>query len=122
MYTQKYFSVIVKKKEKIKRPFFRRIINYFIYFGVGVIILFLAVFGFTQTSTFRNWLNETITEQVNSSTNGELSIEKIDGTIFTSLILNNTLYELENDTLFFGEKVEIRTSPLKILFKIIFLI
>jgi hypothetical protein len=109
-----------RKKEKITRPFFRRIINYFIYFGVGVIILLLAVFGFTQTSTFRSWLNETITEQVNSSTNGVLSIEKIDGTIFTSLILNNTLYQLENDTLFFAEKIEVKTSPLKILFKIIY--
>jgi hypothetical protein len=109
-----------RKKDKIKRPFFRRIINYFIYFGVGVIILFLAVFGFTQTSTFRSWLNETITEQVNTATNGVLSIEKIDGTIFTSLILNNTLYELENDTLFFAEKIEVKTSPLKILFKIIY--
>ncbi len=109
-----------RRKEKIKRPLFRRIINYFIYFGVGVIILFLLVFGFTQTSTFRSWLNETITEQVNSLTNGTLSIEKIDGTIFTSLILNNTLYELENDTLFSAEKIEIKTSPLKLLFKIIY--
>ena len=94
-----------RKKEKIKRPFFRRIINYFIYFGVGVIILLLAVFGFTQTSTFRSWLNETITEQVNTATNGVLSIENIDGTIFTSLILSNTLYLLENDTLFFAKKI-----------------
>jgi len=109
-----------RKKEKIRRPFFRRVINYFIYFGVGVIILFLAVFGFTQTSTFRSWLNETITEQVNAATNGVISIETIDGTIFTSLILSNTLYLLENDTLFFAEKIEVKTSPLKILFKIIY--
>lgn len=109
-----------RKKEKVRRPFFRRIINYFIYFSVGVIILLLAVFGFTQTSTFRSWLNETITEQVNASTNGVLSIEKIDGTIFTSIILNNTLYLLENDTLFYAEKIEVKTSPLKILFKIIY--
>ncbi|MBT8380793.1 MAG: hypothetical protein KJO59_00390 [Ignavibacteria bacterium] len=109
-----------RKKEKIKRPLFRRIINYFIYSGVGVIVLMLAVFGFTQTSSFRNWLNETITEQVNSSTGGTLSIERIDGTIFTSLIMNNTLYELESDTLFFAEKIEVKTSPLKILFKIVY--
>ena len=35
-----------------------------------------------------------------------LSIEKINGTIFTSIILSNTLYLLENDTLFFAEKIE----------------
>jgi molybdopterin-binding protein len=109
-----------RKKEKIKRPFFRRIINYFIYFSVGVIILLLVAFGFTQTSSFRNWLKDTITEQVNSSTNGVLSIERIDGTIFSSLIFNNTLYKLEGDTLFAAEKIEIKTSPLKIIFKIIY--
>lgn len=109
-----------RKKEKIKRPFFRRLINYFIYTGVGLIILSLVAFGFTQTLTFRNWLNETITEQVNSSTNGMLSIEKIDGTIFTSIILNNTIYLLEDDTLFAAEKIEVKTSPLKLLFKVIY--
>lgn len=109
-----------RKRKKIKRPLYRRIINVFIYFGVGLITLFMITFAITQTSTFRNWLRETVVEQVNSSTNGQLFIERIDGTIFTSLILNNTTLTLEGDTILNAGKIEVKTSPLKALFKIIY--
>ncbi len=59
-----------RKRKKVKRPLYRRIINAFIYFGVGLIALLMITFAVTQTSTFRNWLRETVIEQVNSSTNG----------------------------------------------------
>ncbi len=107
------------RKDK-KRPLFRRIINYFIYLGVGIIVLLLIAFGFTQTSSFRSWLKDVIVEQVNSSTNGVLSIGRIDGTILSSIILNNTLYKLDNDTVFIAEKIEVKTSPLKLIFKIFY--
>lgn len=109
-----------RRKDKIKRPLFRRIINYFIYAGVGIIVLLLIAFGFTQTSSFRSWLKDIIIEQVNSSTNGVLTIGRIDGTILSSIILNNTLYKLDGDTVFIAEKIEVKTSPLKLLFKIIY--
>lgn len=80
----------------------------------------MIAFAISQTSTFRGWLKETVVEQVNSSTNGNLFLESIDGTIFTSLILNNTVYTIENDTLFKAEKIEIKTSPLKIFLKLIY--
>ncbi|RKY99253.1 MAG: hypothetical protein DRQ13_02645, partial [Ignavibacteriae bacterium] len=109
-----------RKGKKVKRPLYRRIINAFIYFGVGLIALWMIGFAITQTSTFRNWLRETVIEQVNSSTNGQLFIERIDGTIFTSLILNNTTLTLEGDTILNAGKIEVKTSPLKALFKIIY--
>lgn len=108
-----------KKKNKIKKPLFRRIINAFIYTGVALIILFIIAFALSQTSSFRQWLKEVVTEQVNSATNGTLEIESIDGTVFTSLILNNLNYKLYEDTLFRAEKIELKTSPLKIFFKVI---
>ncbi|HLG32656.1 MAG TPA: hypothetical protein VI362_06425 [Ignavibacteriaceae bacterium] len=110
-----------RKKTNIRKPFFHRIINAFIYAVVGLIFLLLLVFGFTQTKTFREWLRETVIEEVNASTNGKLEIERIDGTILTSLILNNTVYILNQDTLLRAEKIELRTSPLKIIFKIIYI-
>jgi hypothetical protein len=110
-----------RKKTKIKRPLARRIINYFIGAGVGIIIILFVVFGFTQTSSFRNWLKNFVVEQVNSSTNGKLSIEGLDGTIFTSLILSKTVYTLEDDTLFSAGKIELRVSVLKIFLKTIYL-
>ncbi len=94
--------------------------NGFIYFGVGIITAFLILFAFSQTSTFRDWLREKVVTTVNSSINGELSIERIDGTVFTALILNNTTLVQRQDTLLIAEKIELRTSPLKILFKTIY--
>jgi hypothetical protein len=110
-----------KEKPKVKRPLFRKIINSFLGIGIGLLIIFLIAFGYTQTSSFRNWLNEFVTEQVNSSTNGNLSIGEIDGTIFTSLILSDLSYTLEDDTLLSANKIELKFSPLRIFLKTIYL-
>jgi hypothetical protein len=96
-------------------------VNGFIYFGVGIITGLLMLFAFSQTSTFRDWLREKVVTTVNGSINGKLSIERIDGTVFTALILNNTTLLQGQDTLLFAEKIELRTSPLKILFKTIYI-
>ena len=113
--------MIFRKKTKVKRPLARRIINYFIGAGVVLIIILLLAFGFTQTSTFRDWLKGFVVEQVNSSTNGTLSIGNIDGTIFTTLILSNTVYTIEKDTLFSAETIELKVSTLKVFLKTIYL-
>ena len=106
-------------KKKIKKPLTRKIINVFIYFGAGLIVVFLILFAISQTSTFREWLRDKVMATVNESINGELFIEEIQGTVCTSLILNNTTLVQGKDTLLFSEKIEVRTSPLKIVFKII---
>ncbi|HSW55864.1 MAG TPA: hypothetical protein VLH59_12315 [Ignavibacteriaceae bacterium] len=112
--------MLFRKKTKIKKPLFRRIINYFLGAGIGVIVLLLIAFGYTQTSSFRNWLKDFVVEEVNSSSNGKLAIQQLDGTIFTSLVLANTSYTFEKDTLLFAEKIEIKISPLRILLKTIY--
>ncbi|OGU67781.1 MAG: hypothetical protein A2W30_06765 [Ignavibacteria bacterium RBG_16_36_9] len=112
--------MLFRKKTKIKRPLFRRIINYFLGAGIGLIVILLTAFGYTQTSSFRNWLKDFVIEQVNTSTNGKLAIEELDGTIFTSLILSNTSYVFEKDTFFSAEKIELKVSPLKIFLKTIY--
>lgn len=110
-----------RKKSDVKRPLFRKIINYFLSAGVGFFILLLVAFGYTQTSSFRNWLKDFIIEQANSSTSGKLSIGNLDGTIFTSLILSNTAYTLDQDTIFSAQKIELKVSPLRIFLKTIYL-
>ena len=112
--------MLFRKDPKIKRSLFRKIVNGFIYFGIGIIAALLMLFAFSQTSTFRDWLREKVVTTVNGSINGELSIESIDGTVFTALILNNTVLVQGRDTLLYAEKIELRTSPLKILFKTIY--
>ena len=112
--------MLFRKKTKVKKPLFRRIINYFLGTGIGVIVLLLIAFGYTQTSSFRNWLKDFVVEQVNSSSNGKLTIGQLDGTIFTTLVLSNTSYIYEQDTLLLAEKIEIKISPLRILLKTIY--
>lgn len=112
--------MLFRKKPKVKRPLFRKIINYFLGMGIGLIVILLVAFGYTQTSSFRNWLKDFAVEQVNSSSNGKLAIEQLDGTIFTTLVLSNTSYIFEKDTLLTAEKIEIKISPLRILLKTIY--
>ncbi len=80
----------------------------------------MIFFAISQTSTFRNYLKDYVTEKVNSSINGKLNIESLDGTIFTTLILHNTTITLKSDTLFKASKIDIKTSPLELLFKRIY--
>jgi len=109
-----------RRKTKIKRPLARRIINYFVGTGVVLIVILLVAFGYSQTSSFRNWLKEFVIEQVESSTNGKLTIKELDGTVLTSLILSQTVYTLEEDTIFSAEKIELKVSPLRIFLKTIY--
>lgn len=96
-------------------------VNIFVYTFVGIFLLLMILFGISQTSIFKDWMRDTVVEIVNDGINGKLSIEEIDGTIFTSLIIKNvTLTSLQNDTVVSAGNIELRTSPLKILFKNIY--
>jgi hypothetical protein len=96
-------------------------VNIFVYTFVGIFMLLMIFFGVSQTSLFKDWLRDTVVEIVNGEINGKISIEQIDGTIFTSLLIKNvTLTSLQHDTVVSAGNIELRTSPLKILFKNIY--
>ena len=105
------------KKNKKKRTLFQKIINGFLIFFISVFVLILILFGITQTSTFREFLREKVLDIANSELNGKIDIGRIDGTIFTSLILHNTTVSMEKDTILSAEKIELRTSPLRLIAK-----
>jgi len=107
-------------KPKIKRSLFRKIINVFIGIVLGVVLLLIVLLGYTQTFTFRDWLREKVITLANDELNGKLNIEKIDGTILTSIFLRNTSLTIDGDTLAFARNVEIKTSPLQLLLKKIY--
>lgn len=109
------------KKSKPKRSLFHRIVNVFIYTALIIFIVILIVLGFSQTSTFREMLRTKLIEVANQELNGKVYVERIDGTILSSIILHNTNITMDGDTLFKSETIELKTSPLKILFKIIYL-
>ncbi|MEW6194435.1 MAG: AsmA family protein [Bacteroidota bacterium] len=106
---------------KIKRSLFRKIINTFIGIFLGVIFLSVILLGFTQTKTFRDYLRDTIVEEVNSSINGKLSIEKIEGTILTSVFLRNTTLTTSGDTLLSAHNVVVKINILQLMLKKIYI-
>lgn len=104
-------------KEKKTRTLFQKIINVFLYIFLLLFILILLFFGFTQTSTFREIVREEVTSILNNEMNGEISIGKIEGTIFTSLFLRNVLLTQVEDTLLSAGSIELKFSPLGLLRK-----
>lgn len=84
-------------------------------------MLLLFVFILTQTSAFKNWIKDQLVETVNDQINGIISVGKIDGTIFTSIILQDVALMANNgDTVASFSSLIVKTSPLKLLFKDIY--
>lgn len=108
------------KKEKKKRTRLQKIVNIFLYIGLGIFLLLVIAFAASQTSFFRNWLREKAMEIADDNLNGKVYIGELDGTIFTSLILRNTNVTMGTDTLLNAGRIELRTSPLQLLFKKIY--
>ncbi len=109
------------KKKKFERSLFRKILNGIIAFFAILIVIVLVFFGFTQTKSFRTYLRSQIIQNVNESVNGKLEIGKIDGSILTSLILRNVNLTTPTDTLFHARKIELKTSPLHLLLRKIYI-
>lgn len=111
--------------EKIKMPLGRKIFRYsvnsFLYLLIFITLLLLFTFIISQTNAFKNWLKNQIVEIVNAEINGKISIGKIGGTIFTSFELDDvTLTTTNNDTVASFSSLLVKTSPLKLLFKDIY--
>ena len=106
-----------KKTDIKKRTLYQKIVNVFISIFIVILLFVFLFFGISQTSTFREYLRQTVVKKVNSSINGHLSIDKISGTLFTSLFLRNVIISSKKDTLLKAETIELKTSPLQLLFK-----
>ncbi len=110
-------------KDKIikKRTLLQKIVNVFLYTGIVLLIIFLVFLGFSQTSTFRNFLRDEVVTIANKELNGHVDIGKIDGTIFTSIVLRNTIVNMGSDTLLNAGIIEVKTSPLQMFLKRIYI-
>ncbi len=107
-------------KKKPKRSIYRKIINTFIgVFGFLIFIL-LLFFGFSQTKTFRNYLREKLTETYSESFNGNFYVGAIEGTILTSLKLNDLSISTGEDTLITIKSIGVNINPIKLLRRKIF--
>ncbi len=111
-----------EEKEKIirKRTLLQKTVNVFLYTGIILLIILLVFLGFSQTSTFRDYLRSKVCNIANNDLNGHLSIGRIDGTIFSSLVLRNTVVNMGPDTLLNAGIIEVKTSPFQIFLKKIY--
>ncbi|RJP65245.1 MAG: hypothetical protein C4539_13570 [Ignavibacteriales bacterium] len=103
--------------QKPKRSLFRKIINFFLWSFIVIFILVMIFIGISQTRTFREFLRKQVVALVNELINGKLSIDRIDGTILTSITLRNTLLTFEQDTVLAARRIELQTAPLKLLLR-----
>lgn len=110
----------MEKKPKIKRSLFRKIVNVFIGICLGLILILLLIFGFSQTKTFREILRAKVIEIADKELNGKVYIGEINGTIFTSIFLRNTSIVMDHDTLLYARNIELKTSPLQLMIKKIY--
>ncbi|PJA98046.1 MAG: hypothetical protein CO128_09345 [Ignavibacteriales bacterium CG_4_9_14_3_um_filter_30_11] len=109
-----------RKKNNIKeRTLYQKIVNVFISIFIVFLFFLFLFFSISQTSTFREYLRRTVVENLNQSINGKISIDKIEGTLLTSIYLKNIILTNKQDTLLKAETIELKTSPLQLLFKII---
>jgi hypothetical protein len=111
----------LSKKQKKERTVLHKTINWIVAFAIAFIIIFILLFGFSQTQTFREYLRETIIAQADSSINGNLSIGSIEGSIFTSLKINDITLTSQLDTILSANKLELHISPLQILLRKIYI-
>lgn len=105
-----------KIKASAESSVFRKVTNIFILFFIGLSILLLLLFGFTQTKTFRNLLKEQVILAVNDALYGKLYIGSIEGSVLTSIKLNDVNLTLYGDTLASIGKLNLRFNPVQLLF------
>ena len=90
--------------------------NFFILFFIGLSVLLLLIFGFTQTKTFRSLLKEQVVIAVNDALYGKLDIGSIEGSVLTSLKIKDVKLTLFSDTLASIDYLKLRFNPLQLLF------
>lgn len=107
--------------KKIKRSFIRKAFNVLLV-SMGIFVfLILLLFGFSQTSTFKNYLKEFVVDLADENLNGKLTIGSIDGTLLTSFSINNTVLTTGKDTLISAGRIKVVISPLQLLLKRIYI-
>lgn len=111
----------MSKTKKTERSLFRKIQNGIIFFILGILFIFFLAFAFTQTETFREYARNKIIETVDNSIEGKISIGKIDGSLFTSLIIRDVSLYKKQDTLATVSKIELNISPLQLLLSKIYI-
>lgn len=79
---------------------------------LALFILFLIFVGFTQTSYFRNLLRDELIKYAKEELNGNIQIESIYGTLFSSLTIRNLNYSIEGVEFVSAKTLHLSINPI----------
>jgi len=79
---------------------------------LALFILFLIFVGFTQTSYFRNLLRDELIKYAKEELNGNIQIESIYGTLFSSLTIRNLSYSIEGVEFVSAKTLHLSINPI----------
>lgn len=89
----------------------QKLVKYIVFFFAGLIVLVLLLLLFTQTSVFRGIVRSQVVNIANEQLDGEVKLEKVEGSFFSSLSLQGLwVGETERDTLLSFDRLSLRYS------------
>ncbi len=94
-----------------------RLVRIAAFMGLGIVLLLIALLGFTETSYFKSMLRDVIVEAADSSLNAHLTIESIDGNLFSGWSLRGVRLRDTNGPIASIDKVLLRYDLLTLLWK-----
>src|SRR5687768_7514311 len=90
----------------------RRLSRYVAIAVLSLVILLGAGVAVTQTSWFKNWLKQKAVSQAAQYLNGELTITRLTGNVFTGVALEGVALRHEGQTAVAMDKLTVAYSPL----------
>ena len=90
----------------------RRLSRYVAIAVLSIVILLGAGVAVTQTSWFKNWLRQKAVSQAAQYLNGELTITRLSGNIFTGVALEGVTLRHEGQTAVAMDKLTVEYSPI----------
>ncbi len=106
-------------KKLLRRSAFHKTVNWFLGIMIFIFAVFIILLGFSQTSTFRNFVRQKLVAILNEETKGHFSIGQIDGSFFTALTIRDVALTYSSDTIGKFTKISIRLNPMALLIKTI---
>jgi autotransporter translocation and assembly factor TamB len=90
----------------------RRLSRYVAISVLALVILLGAGVAVTQTSWFKNWLRQKAVSQAAQYLNGELTITRLTGNVFTGVVLEGVALRHEGQTAVAMDKLTVAYSPM----------
>ncbi len=107
-----------RKKTKVRRSLAGRLFRFTALTGLVFLLLLAAGIGFTETSSFRSMLREFLTQTAESSLNATLTVESIDGNIFSGWKISGIRLADEHGTIAELESIVLRYNLFRLPWKV----